>query len=266
MKKLAILYIILPWLCNAQSAKWTIEPMLIFSTHFSKRTPIRNTPIGYVKAPPAVVLRDFGLDIQKQYKPNRICGIRLFNQEYEFGFRPTNNGAGAGLSVATGMTWSRFQRRIMQYNIEFYSGLTRQISAKNSLNASAGIQLCWLPYSYLYEDTNKIWPLYYNDSLIYMGINDTERLGLLSTKYIKHPAIQNNNLRIQIGLGFGWEHQISRRIGYGFSLNYRQGFNPLFIDGTEIFVDYFTNRRSQLFQTKITGTGLQFCNRFVINL
>jgi hypothetical protein len=264
---LSSLLSIVAYSSNAQMSKFQIEPLLIFSDHFSKRTPIRNTTIGFVKGHHVISKRDFGLAVAYHYNKKYTLGIRSFNQEFEYGYRPKNNGAGAGLSVATGMTWSRYKKRIIQWNIEAFCQKEIKIYKRNRIYLNAGVQFGWLPYSFVYSDTNKIWPVIYNgDSLVYVGMNDSEREGFIPTKFIKYPAFQNNNLRIQLGIGIAWEHKINNRFGYGFNLNYRQGFNPLFIDGTEIFVDYFTNRKSQLFKTRITGTGIQFCNRFIVYL
>jgi len=130
MKIYVFLFFFMPIFCLAQSTKFEIEPQLILSHHFSNRSPIGNTSIGVVKPSYAISLRDFGLKFTIHKNNKSSYGLHFFNQEFEYGYRPKNLNAntGTGLSFTTGMTWARYYKKIIQWNVmPFYA---RKINLK----------------------------------------------------------------------------------------------------------------------------------------
>jgi len=139
------------------------------------------------------------------------------------------------------------------------------------LSVEFGPQFGILPYSVNFSDTNLLISAHFlgsnYDSIANYSYNSLERMDkFATTKYIKVPAYQNNKLRIQVGINFIYTHQINKRIGYSFGFQYRQGFNKMFVDSTDIWINYFTNPSHQIFTTKITGTSLLFTSGFKLYL
>jgi hypothetical protein len=254
--------LILPFISMAQNNKYQLETSLAWSHHFSNRYPIGSTSIGNVKPSYHINLRNFKINWQLNLNEQYSCGLNFFNHEFEYGYKPANSGVDGGFSITTGMNWTHYYTRIIQWNVEPFIKRYFVRNEKNKIFIQAGVQFGWLPFSNIFNDTNFILQIN-NDPNNLVGANDHQRENFISTKFIKFPAYQDNKVKVLLGVGFGYEHKINKHLGYAFSLNYRQGFSTFFNDDTQIWVDYFTSPKSEHFHTKINGSGLLLNYTFV---